>query len=365
VYAVAVVGAASTIGVEAAPADVLFGCVSDALRQAGLRKQDVDLSAVASRDLYDACSMSNGQMLPAAAGWLAGSVTRLETDVSAALVVADAVLRSGDAEVAVVAGVHQPQVPDGSRRKFDAQVSNLAAEPIYERPTGMTGTSLLAMHAARLIADAATTQRVLAETAAGEITLGATSRHATRTKAASADDVLAAAPVAWPLTELMLPAETTGAVALVLATPERARALGGARAHLVAHGMSAGGGLGTGDWLSAPQVAAKRAAEQAYRRAGVIEAGREFDVAELTAPSPAMREPLVHALGLGGLANERISPSGGVRSSFPGVANGALRLLEAVEWLERNDGRRALVHSVDTLTGPMSATTTVTVLERR
>ena len=349
------------LGTDGRVDEVVYACVREALARAGVRKQDVDLSIVASRDLYDGCSMSNGQTLPAAGGWMAGSVTRLETDASAALVLADAVLRCGDAEVAVVAGVHQPQAPRD--HAFGAQVSNLAAEPVYERPSGMTATSLLAMQAARLVADGTTTQGALAETAAREITAGAGTAYATRDQA-SVDDVLAADAVAWPLTELMLPAETAGVVALVLATPERARALGGGRARLIAHGMSANGALGGGDWLVAPCGASTRAAADAYRRTGITDPAAYFDVAEVTAASPALCEPLRDALGLRALPDARICPSGGARSSFPGVANGALRLLAAVEWLEDNGGSRALVHSTDTLAGPVSATTTVTILER-
>gem|GEM_PF-5497196 len=346
------------------PAEVLFACVAEALDDAGLRKADVDVSVVASRDLYDACSMSNGQLMPAAAGWQAHNATRLETDFGAALVLADSILRRGDAEVVLVSAVHQPQVADAGGQSFDALVSNLAAEPLYERGVGLTAATTLALHASRAVATGATSARALAETAADEITLGAEGKRAVRSGATVGDDVLGSAVVAWPLTELMLPAQTSGAVAMVLTTPERARAMGGARAHFLAHGMAAIGSLSAGDWLADPADVARRAAAQAYRRAGLIEPAQELDVAEITAASPALCGPLREALGLGGLADERISPSGGVRSSFAGVANGGFRLLEAIEWLERNDGKRALVHSADTLAGLLSATTTVTLVER-
>jgi len=57
-----------------------------------------------------------------------------------------------------------------------------------------------------------------------------------------------------------------------------------------------------------------------------------------------------------------VCPSGGVASCFPGVANGALRLLEAVEWLEENGGN-AVAHATDLLTGPVAETATVLVAE--
>jgi hypothetical protein len=51
-----------------------------------------------------------------------------------------------------------------------------------------------------------------------------------------------------------------------------------------------------------------------------------------------------------------------VRSCYPGVADGALRLLEAVRALEQG-GRRAVAQSGDLLTGPVADTATVLVVE--
>jgi hypothetical protein len=52
-----------------------------------------------------------------------------------------------------------------------------------------------------------------------------------------------------------------------------------------------------------------------------------------------------------------------MRSNFPGLANGALRLMEAVEGLESTSAGRAVSHSVDTVTGTVSEDVTVLVVE--
>jgi hypothetical protein len=71
--------------------------------------------------------------------------------------------------------------------------------------------------------------------------------------------------------------------------------------------------------------------------------------------------PTLDALGLLKGAAE-VSPSGGVASCCPGVANGALRLLETVIWLEEHGGQ-AVAHATDLITGPVAETATVLVLE--
>jgi hypothetical protein len=71
--------------------------------------------------------------------------------------------------------------------------------------------------------------------------------------------------------------------------------------------------------------------------------------------------PTLDALGLG-KSRVEVCPSGGVASCFPGVANGALRLLESVEWLEEHGGT-SVAHATDLLTGPVAETATVLVLE--
>jgi hypothetical protein len=89
-----------------------------------------------------------------------------------------------------------------------------------------------------------------------------------------------------------------------------------------------------------------------------------MDVVELTAGSPALVAPVCQALGLPPARGPVISPSGGVRSSFPGLANGALRLIETVAWLERRSGGGlGVVHAAELVTGPIADTSSVLVVE--
>jgi hypothetical protein len=186
-----------------------------------------------------------------------------------------------------------------------------------------------------------------------------------RRTAVSREDVLASAPVAWPLHELMMPAQSTGAVAVVLASPARAARALGRDAVLTGFGHATGAYTWTGGWLRDPAATTYRAATAAYAQAGLTDPGQQVRYAELSAPTPALHEPYLGALGLAkSLRPADVNASGGLRSNYPGLANGALRLLEAVERLASGDRHStAVVHSVDTITGTVSEDVTVLTVE--
>jgi hypothetical protein len=179
----------------------------------------------------------------------------------------------------------------------------------------------------------------------------------------TAVDVMQSPRIADPLRELMLPAESTGAIAVVLGSLARSRRARATRAILTGWGQASSDTTAGGRWLRDPSASARRAAQEAYRRAGIARASDEIGVVELTAASPALVSPTLDALQLGlAPTAEVVQPSGGVRSNFPGTANGALRLLEAVSFLETHGGR-AVSHSADLLTGTVADTATVLVVE--
>lgn len=344
------------------PDELLFDCTATALRQAGLRKSDVDLAIVASLDLYDGLSMSNVFTNGAAAGWLTGEY-RIEGDSAVALESAVAALRSGDSDVAVVAGLHAPQIAAAQRLQFDQQVSNLCFDPIYERRLGVTAAALYAIHTRWSIDQGQLSAADLATIAAEEICRGAENPRGGRTKAVSESDVAASTLVASPLTELMLPPTTGGAVVLVLAAPDRAAHCRQRRARLAASATVSGPSIASQDWLSDPAGPAARASDKALTRAGLTRDA--VTTIEMTAATPALVRPMTAALGADGLSPADVNPSGGARSWCPGVANGALRLIEAVERMESHGqpGDYALVHSTEMVTGPVGANTTVWVVQ--
>ncbi len=360
---VPVLGVAATslvVESDAVLDELVFDATYRALREAGVRKHELGLSVTASLDIYDGRSISSGLTNAASGGYLAQSY-RIEGDAGQAIVAAAQAIAAKDADLAVAIGVYNPEVSAPDRRALVQQISNYGFEPHFDRPVGMTAEAVWGLHAGRVLDSGELTEQRLAELAAAEISRGAHGEHALRRTPVTAAEVLASPPVNGPLRELMLPAESTGAIAVVLGSLARARRALHPRAMLTGWGQATGDTTAGGQWLWDPAVAARRAASQAYRRAGLSDPAEQIGAVELTAATPALLAPTVDALGVTESRAE-VCPSGGVRSCYPGVANGALRLLEAVCWLEERGGR-AVAHSNDPLTGIVADTATVLVLE--
>lgn len=166
---------------------------------------------------------------------------------------------------------------------------------------------------------------------------------------------------AAPLTELMLPAETAGVGAVVIAGGVIGRRSPRIRARLTGWGSATGLPTWNPGWLSEPEATTARAAAAAYQRAGLDEA--RIGYLELTDLSPSLTAPLRAALRASHLPDHQVNRTGGVRSNHPGIANGLLRIIEATEALADGVDGAAIVHATDDLMGLVSATTSVLVLE--
>jgi acetyl-CoA acetyltransferase len=346
--------------------ELAFDALSAALAECGLRKQDIGLSVQASMDILDGRSISSGLTNAAAGGYLSDSY-RIEGDAGSAIIAAAQAVAAGDVEVAVAVAVYNPETTDSDslqRSAFVDQLSALAFEPVFDRPVGMSARTAWALHASRLVDTGVVTVHELAQIAADQINRGASMARSARPVPVSVADVLASAPIAWPLHELMLPAYTTGAAAVILASPARAARARGRSSVLTGVGHATGNYTWAGDWLTDPGATSTRAAAAAYRLAGVAQPAAEVDVVEFSAATSALHRPILTALGLEGMSPGQVNASGGLASNYPGLLNGAVRLLEAIESLDRLGGHgRAAVHSTDAITGMVSEDVTVLVVE--
>jgi acetyl-CoA acetyltransferase len=344
--------------------ELVFDVVQRALREAGLRKQDAGLAVTASMDVLDARSISSGLTVNASGGYLNDSY-RVEGDSGLAIAAAAQAVAAGDVEVAIAVGVHNPEIrsaDDKVRLDFLEQVSNLAFEPHIDRAVGLSAHTVYGLQAAGALEGDASVED-WAELAAAEISRGSGRPRAARRVPVTAVDVLASASVNGPLVELMLPAHATGAVAVVLASPARAGRCVGRSARITGIGHATGGYTWDGSWLTDPGAPTRRAADHAFGLAGLGRTDERVAAAEVSAPTPALHAPYLAALGLTS-SEGRINDSGGLRSCYPGLANGGLRLLEVIDQVERlGDDAVGVAHSVDTITGTVSEDVTVTIVE--
>jgi acetyl-CoA C-acetyltransferase len=166
----------------------------------------------------------------------------------------------------------------------------------------------------------------------------------------SAEDVLNARPVATPVTELMFPRHSDGAIVVVLGTDDVARDLAPMPVYI------SGTGWGSGNSIierrdHATSIGTEIAAEIAYKEAGVSNPMQDLDalfVSDLYAHRELMH---LQALGTAGFDPDSVNPNGGslgVGDLFE--SNGGARLVEAVTQLRGEAGacqvdcERVLVH---------------------
>lgn len=341
--------------------EAVFECCSAALKNAGVKRHQVGLTVISSLDLYDARSISNALQAPAAAAYL-GEELRVEGDASAAFLIGAAGLASGQTEMALIVAINAPEIGSTDERdirRIRDQVSSYTFDAHIDRPVGMTSTATLGLQAS---VQADVDWDDLAAKTADEITRGAGRPRGWRT-AADQSDVRNAPMAAAPLTELMLPAESSGVTAVVIAAGVTGRRCPRPQARLRGWGTATGPATSNPDWLNSPNATAARAAADAYRRANITDTSVIAGV-EMSDLSPTLSSGLLESLQLSHLTPQQVNPSGGVRSNFPGIGNGLLRIVEAAEALSTGefDGV-AVVHSSDDLMGLVSSTESVLVLE--
>ncbi len=357
-------------GVELQLDELVFSATSAALRDAGLRRHEIDLTVLTSLDLYDGRSISNALTAPAAAGYLSEEL-RVEGDVSTALLFAAESIRAGQAEVAHVVAISVPEIgstDESSLWQLSELVSSYTFDSHLDRPVGVTTTSNLAMHAARCVDTGRVTIREMAKQTARDLALADRSRGASR-PVLGLEEVLSAPTVASPLTIPMLPAQTAAVGSMIITSEPRGRRVPRARGRLTGWSTCTSGSLAAGGWLDQPALSTSTATARALSAAGLERFDEALVAVSMTDMTPALTKPILAALAVpGDYPSERVNQFGGVRANYPGLANGMLRLLEALDVLADNRSQKepakALVHSVDSLAGLMSATSSVFVVEQ-
>jgi acetyl-CoA C-acetyltransferase len=185
--------------------------------------------------------------------------------------------------------------------------------------------------------------------------------HAHVKKEVTVEDVLNSRPLAWPIKLLDVPPISDGACAVVLAGEDVARSTTGRPAWIrgMAYYCEADNAPNRSMIQSVPlQLAAQRV----YRKAGITNPRRQFDVAELQEPYTCFELSYYEALGLcrAGEAAELIAsgatemdgdipcnPSGGCMGANPIGATALIRLAEAALQVTDKAGDRQ-VHGART-----------------
>lgn len=175
-------------------------------------------------------------------------------------------------------------------------------------------------------------------------------------KEITVEDVLESRPLAWPIKLLDVPPISDGACAVVLASPEAAAKTTAKPAWI--RGMSYFGEADNApDRYMLQSVPLQLAAQRVYKKAGITNPRRQFDVAELQEPYTCFELSYYEGLGLcptGEAANLIESgatdmegdipcnPSGGCMGANPIGATALIRLAEAALQVTDKAGERQI-----------------------
>jgi acetyl-CoA C-acetyltransferase len=296
-------------------------------------------------------------------------------DGAQAVYYATALILSGHTDLVMVVG-HCKESQGKSRNA----VTHLSFDPFYTRPLGLDGVAAAALQAQAYLARSQLDERELARIVVRARRLAAKSPWQRELEAVSEDDVLASPLCADPLRELHCHPVTDGAIGLVLAAEERAGRLTDQPVWVTGVGNCMDSFfLGERDLHRSEAL--HRAAERAYRRAGIADpASAGFDVVELSDPYVHQQPMWLEGLGLceeggggrlvadGGLDRLHVNLSGGTLAGCPLILGGLGRVAEAALQLSGKAGpgrqlpnaRHALAHGV---MGPAGQFHSVVILE--
>jgi acetyl-CoA C-acetyltransferase/acetyl-CoA acyltransferase len=325
-------------------AELLAEAALDAIRDADLGPRQIQgvyvgnvVGEAGERQLHMGPQVTSALGIPAVAA------TRFETACAsshAAFRHALFEIAAGAADVVLVGGAERVLTMTTERA---TEVFAYASDAIFEQPAGLTFPGVFALIARAHMARYGTTEEQLAHVAVKNHRHGALNPKAQFQKEITLQQVLRSAPVADPLKLLDCCPFSDGAAAVVLASEEVARRT--RRPVWVLGSAQAGDSMCLHDKRDlARAVATERAAEAAYRQAGigpadvdVVELHDCFTIAEILATEGL---GLVEA-GSGGAAAEKgetslggripVNVSGGLKAKgHPIGATGAAQIAELV-----------------------------------
>lgn len=349
---VAIVGVAQTRFAPKRP-DVNYGemayeAISQVLKDTGLALPgDIDSAISCSHDIWDGQTISDIGITDVIGGHLRAE-EKMAMDGSTAVFYGAVGILSGECSCTLI--MAHTKMSQTNRNI----VNNVAFDPIYTRMLGFDFTSAAALQARRYMYKYGITREDAARVVVKNLANAKRNPFASQSGDLTVADVLSSPAVAPPLHKLDIAPDTDGAVALILASEERARKITDKPVWIL--------GVGTcydahylGDRDLADNFALERAAGRAYAMAGIKNPRRSVDLAEvgdefsyqellwleglgLCDRGEAGRFTASGATAIGG--KTPVNASGGLLSGVPANVAGLNRVAEAVLQLRGEAGER-------------------------
>lgn len=326
--------------------EMVLDATEAALRDAGLRFDDVEAVVTASVDLFDGLTASN-VAITEVAGAVMRPETRIAGDGLCAAIHGACELRAGACEtVLVVAHGKASMAPCW-------QLTEWAMDPVFLQPLGVDFLVCAGLQAQALAQrDAGAAERWAELVARRRADAG----DDAVAPPCSAEHVLASTLLASPLRAEMAAPPADGACAVVLSS--RAERLSGARRALL---TGAGWDLephSLGERDLTRWQGLERACSRAYALAGLDRADDGVDLAEPSCAFAHEEELFGEAVGIGG--RTAVSPGGGLFAGAVPVVAGLSRLAAAARAIQDGVAVRALAHGT---WGPAGQAHAIAVLE--
>jgi acetyl-CoA C-acetyltransferase len=325
--------------------ELMFEAAQRAYADAGLDpRSEIDSFVCCSEDIEEGTSIFD-EYVPDQLGAVQRPVQTVASDGLFGIATAVMLIRSGIASrVAVESHAKASDVLTPGR------VDRFAMDPVLNRPLGVSATALAGLEMRRWLHVSGRSEAECADVAARN------REHAESNPRASYTEVRDPTPLFDPLTREQASEPADGCVVAVLSaeelTPSGAVFIDGVGWSQDAPSVE------SRDWDRA--VAAERAARAAYDRAGIEPS--DVDLAEVDDTYAYKQLQHLEALGLGGLAPDRVDPSGGaLGEGHLREANGLARILACIERLRAGDAGVAVAQS---WRGVPSTSAAVAVLRR-
>jgi len=285
-----------------------------------------------------------------------------------------AAIQSGHVDLILVVG-HCKESQSRSRN----MVTHMAFDPFYTRPVGLDFCAAAGLQAQAYAAKSGVTDAQLARVVVRARENAAENPYTPAVTRVTHEEVMASPMLADPIRQLHAYPVSDGALGMILAAEERATEITYTPIWITGVGNCMDSFL-LGDRDLTSNFALKKAAERAYKRAGITDPRSAFDVIEVS-DQYAYQQPMwAEAFGLcdpgtggawidaDGPERLHVNPSGGLLAGNPLILGGLVRAAEVALQLKGQagahqvkDARRGLAHGV---MGPAGQFHSVVVLQR-
>lgn len=353
---------------------LVWEVVKDVKEQVGLGfgPNEIESSVTCSDDLFDARTISDNAITDVVGAHFQGE-EKVAADGSQAVYYAVSQILSGHHDVVLLTG-HCKESQGASRN----QVTHLAFDPFFTRPIGLDYVAAAGLQARAYMAASGVTDEQLADVVVRSREWAAKNPLANAQDAVTREEVMASPMVADPIREGHIYPVSDGAIAMILASEERALELCDNPVWIT--------GLGNcydtfylGERELEGNFSLSKAAERAYKMAGVADPKSELDVVEIADQYAYQQAQVAEGLGLcgageggawlkaGGPDAQNVNRSGGMLAGNPLLMGGLARVAECVVQLQGEAGERQVAGAKRAVaqgsTGPAGQLQTVVVLE--